>query len=240
VPQGGSVHTVFVSGDLLLAALNGASGGVLVYDVSAPRAPQLRSLYRSPQVGSANYGVHDMFVFEDRLYVNYWDLGLEVVDLRDPAHPALLGAYRTQGATSHASAVVRAGERLYAFEGGEARGEHLRVLDVTDPADIRLVARWQRTTRDSIHNFVHRDGRLYVAYYQQGNWVLDVSDPTHPCELASDTALRQNACAQPTDLSRGALGMRVPGDGYVYTVDTDLGLTILREPPLTILREPPH
>ena len=94
--------------------------------------------------------------------------------------------------------------------------------------DIRLLGEWRRPEHASIHNFVLRGELLYVAHYQQGVRVLDVSVPWIPMEIASFRTWREADRNRGHGVFDGAIGMRVPGDGYVYTVDTGRGLLILK------------
>ena len=226
-----NVHTVFVSGNLLYAAAQEPDAAVLVFDVTTPLSPVLISKFQAkgfsaPQQGD---GPHDMLAFEDRLYVNFWGAGYVVASMERPDEPVQLGSYRYEHATSHANAVGRYGDRLIAFEGSEDWGAHLRVLDVTDPANIRQIGEWRLFEHVSIHNMVLVGTRLYVAHYQGGVRVLDVSVPETPRQVAHFNTFRATDPRRGTSFYDGAIGIRVPGDGYVYTVDTSRGLIILRE-----------
>lgn len=230
-----NVHTLFVEGERLytteyIAAADGPVERIAIWDVKDAKNPSRLGSYVSPaRDPSWSTGLHDMFALGDRLYVSYWSLGYEVVNVADPANPTLLGDYRYPHATSHASAVMRYGDKLVAFEGGEDWGAHLRVLDVTDPADIRKIGEYSLGDHLSVHNFVLRDGKLYVSYYQRGVRVLDVGVPFRPRELAHFNTWREGDRNRGASFYDGAIGMRVPGDGYVYAVDTSRGLLVLRE-----------
>jgi len=226
------VHTVFVSGNLLYAAGQEPDAAVLVFNISKPLEPVLISKFQAQgySVPRDGGGPHDMLAFEDRLYVNFWGAGYVVASMERPDAPQELGRYRYKYATSHANAVGRYGDRLIAFEGGEDWGAHLRVLDVTNPADIRQIGEWRLNEHVSIHNMVLVGTRLYVAHYQGGVRVLDVSVPETPRQVAHFNTFRATDPGRGTSFYDGAVGIRVPGDGYVYTVDTSRGLLILREP----------
>ena len=71
--------------------------------------------------------------------------------------------------------------------------------------------------------------RLYVAHYQAGVRVLDVSVPETPREVAHYNTFRPQDPERGDSFYDGAIGIRVPGDGYVYAVDTSRGLLILKE-----------
>ena len=113
--------------------------------------------------------------------------------------------------------------------GGKGPFEHLRTLDVTEPSQMVKIGTFQLRPIVSIHNMVLVGKRLYLSWYQEGVRVLDVSNPTQPTQVAYFNTFREN------DVNRGgyfdgSIGIRVPGDGYIYTVDTSRGLLILREP----------
>jgi hypothetical protein len=215
-------HTVFVDGHRLYATLDTA---VVIFDISTPTRPVEIGRYSSEDGFSYP---HDMFAVGDRLYVNYADVGYVVVDVSDPADPRALGNYSYINQYSHANAVGTFAGRTLAFVGGEDIGEHLRVLDITDPAHMVKIGRFQLRPAISIHNMLLVGRKLYVAWYQEGVRVLDVSNPTQPTQSAYFNTFRE------TDPNRGgyfegAIGIRVPGDGFLYTVDTSRGLLILRE-----------
>jgi hypothetical protein len=227
-----NVHTVFVLGNVLYAAGQEPDAAVLVFNVTKPLEPVLIAKFqaRGYSVPAEGDGPHDMLAFEDRLYVNFWGAGYVVANVERPDEPVELGRYRYQYATSHANAVGRYGDRLIAFEGSEDWGAHLRVLDVTDPANIQQIGEWRLFEHVSIHNMVLVGTRLYVAHYQGGVRVLDVSVPETPRQVAYFNTFRATDPLRGTSFYDGAIGIRVPGDGYVYTVDSSRGLIILREP----------
>jgi hypothetical protein len=228
--QRANVHTVFVQGELLFAASADPDGVVLIFDISEPLSPVLLSKFLARDFNPRrSYGPHDMFAFEDRLYVNYWGAGYVVADVSNPQTPRELGRYRYERSTSHANAVGRIGERLIAFEGGEDWGAHLRVLDVTNPAQMKLLAQWRLHEHISLHNMVLVGTKLYIAHYHNGVRVLDVSVPELPRPVAHYNTFRPYDVGRGSSFYDGALGIRVPGDGYVYTVDSSRGLLILKE-----------
>ena len=117
-----------------------------------------------------------------------------------------------------------------AFEGGENTNAHLRVLDVTDPAHIVKIGEYSMRPQSSIHNMVLVGKRLYVAWYSEGLRVLDVSNPTQPKQRAYANTFRDSDPGRTDGIFVGAIGIRVPGDGYVYVVERTRGLMIYREP----------
>ncbi|RJS21927.1 hypothetical protein DRW03_16505 [Corallococcus sp. H22C18031201] len=225
-----NVHTMFVDGDILFAMVLDPVASTLIFDISNPSEPVLLDRYVTP-TGPDAWPVtytHDAFAYQGRLYVNQQGEGYVIVDVTDPSAPRKLGAYRFPDTFTHASAVGTFAGRTIAFEGGENYGAHLRVLDVTDPANIVKIGEYGLGTY-SIHNMLLRGKRLYVAYYQLGLRVLDVSNPTRPREVAHYATYRDTDPYRWGDMFEGAIGIRIPGDGFVYLVDTSRGLLILNE-----------
>jgi hypothetical protein len=229
------VHTVTVDGDRLYAtALR--SEAMLMFDISTPLEPRLLTRFklpaqtRDPSLGPARTSYpHDSFAYQGRLYVNHFSDGLAVLDVSALPDTALLGQYNYAYGYSHANVVGTFNGRTVAFEGGETLGAHLRVLDVTDPAHIVKVGEYKLRDWTSIHNMALVGTRLYVAWYHEGVRVLDVSDPSKPRELAYYNTFWESDPRREDGLYEGAIGMRVPGDGYVYVVDTARGLLIFEE-----------
>jgi len=226
------VHTVFVEGERLYAMSPEPTPKTLIFDIREPLVPTLLGEYAEPEAG-VDWRVgfpHDALAYEGRLYINHWSGGFLIVDVSDPGQPKKLGGYTYPYATSHATAVGKYGERLIAFEGGENWGAHLRVLDVTDPASPRRIGEYALEPNASIHNMVLKDGKLYIAYYHHGVRVLDVTTPESPREVAYYNTFRETDPGRGQSFYEGAIGMRVPGDGYVYVIDTSRGLLIFPEP----------
>ncbi|RKG85166.1 LVIVD repeat-containing protein [Corallococcus terminator] len=224
-----NVHTVFVDGDRLYAMSPAPNGETLLFDVASPLAPQLLSRISVPRTDATSYP-HDAFAWQDRLYVNHSTTGYVILDVARPTVTPVLGAYSFPGQYSHANAVGTFGERTIAFEGGERFGAHLRVLDVTDPARIRLLAQVKMRAETSIHNMVLKGTRLYVAWYHEGVRVFDVATPENPQEVASFDTFDELHPRSTDSLYQGAIGMRVPGDGSMYVVDLSRGLLVFDEP----------
>lgn len=141
------------------------------------------------------------------LYVANWDAGLRIVDVTDPADPRELGGWNAfpqghEGNLHTVSAAWMDGRRIvvgsvevgFAVVGGYhyAKGTDASIMyvwDATDPADVGLLGAWEnpmgeKAKRDyvdgtvtSTHNLQLEGGRVYMAHYGLGVWILDVSTP---------------------------------------------------------------
>ena len=220
-------HSLQVSGNRLYLA--DYTDAVPVFDISDPLSPILLGSARVPD---SDHGIHDLTVDGETLFINQTSAGFVALDLGDSlAKPTLLG--RTTSAYSHASAAGTVAGRKLALHGDEGMtgsdgGAFLRVLD-GDPASAGFLSelgRYQSRPEVGIHNFELIGDRAYIAYYQDGVRVVDLSDPTRPREVAHyNTWDPATASSGPFS---GALGIRVV-DGLIYVADSERGLLILRE-----------
>jgi hypothetical protein len=217
------VHTVLVDGDRLYSADN--EGLTRIYDISRPLEPVLR---QTIALDLPSGGVHDHFAYQGRLYINSTYAGLAVVDVSNLDDVRYLGRYE-YGGYSHHNAVGTFAGRTLAFEGGEFAGSHLRVLDVTDPAHIVKIGEHRKRPFASIHNMILKGDRLYVAWYQEGLRVLDVSNPTKPREVGHFNVYRESDPGRTGSVLEGAYAVRLPGDGFVYVVDSARGMLVFNE-----------
>ncbi len=177
--------------------------------------------------------------------VSYWDAGALLLDLTDPAHPALIG--RTPyppGAVANHSTWFTAGESimLSADEYGgpqEGRWGGLRIWDLQDPGRPTQIGQFLTENAASgrpggafqytIHNPIVRGTTAYLSWYGDGLRVLDIADPTNPREIASFVP---PAAADPYGYfptSAMVWGVYSEGD-LVLLSDINGGLYILRTP----------
>ncbi|NTX63501.1 hypothetical protein HUA74_22875 [Myxococcus sp. CA051A] len=226
-----SVGLVSVDGDRLYAVGTEPSAGTLMFDISTPSEPRLLQHIVSGSRIAENPSSRGPVSYEGRLYVNHLRDGLQVVDARSGGGVQLLGRYTYPYANSRASAVGTFGGRIVAFESSLGVGARLRALDVSEPRNIVKIGEYGLRGVVSPRALELRGSRLYVTYHQEGLRVLDVSNPTQPREVAYFNSFRETDPGRGDALEEGATGLQVPGDGYVYVVDTSRGLLVLTEPP---------
>ncbi|MCP3137293.1 LVIVD repeat-containing protein [Pyxidicoccus xibeiensis] len=220
-------HTVLVDGDRLYAM--SSDGGTFVYDVSNPLRPILLQTITLPEELSSA-GPHDSFAYQGRLYIANGFGGYSVMDVTDLNNVRHLGQYIYPSGYAHHLAVGTFAGQTIAFAGGESMGAHVRVLNVTEPASMVKIGEFRLRPVTSIHNMLLKGTRLYVAWYHEGLRVLDVANPTQPRQIAHYHTFRESDPARGDNVIEGAIGIRVPDDGYVYVVDMSRGLLIFNEP----------
>ncbi|MET0403949.1 MAG: hypothetical protein ABW123_16175 [Cystobacter sp.] len=203
---------------------------VLVFDVSKPETPLLMTRY-FVQDSFADMGQLPIegVVTGNRLYLGHWRYGLSVVDVSNPNAPASLGRFKYDKATSRPVAAGVIGGQTIAFEASEGWGSEVRALDVTDPAHITQVGRFQVRPQSTVSAMTLVGSRLYVAYAQEGLRILDMSNPSTPLQQAYYNTWRESDPGRGRAFIDGLSAVKVPGDGYVYAAETSRGLLVLRE-----------
>lgn len=77
---------------------DGGPGGIELWDVSDPAAPERRSILAPPNGGEDT--AHNFGWRGGRLYAAWYGAGVAVYDLSDPAEPSLLGSWADEETTS--------------------------------------------------------------------------------------------------------------------------------------------
>jgi hypothetical protein len=226
-----NVHSIFVEGDRAYLAEISILG-MRAVSLANPAQPVDLGTFVLPEASTRfDTFVHDLTVRDGIAYLNYWGSGFVVVDLRRTPF-AEIGRFTYPRPTSHASWVTEIGGRLYALHGDEDFTAHLRILDVTDASDgswLSLVGELELRPEISIHNLMAVGARAYVAWYQDGLRVLDLSQPAQPRVVAYYNTWDP---ARHPGLSfyEGAIGLDVdPARNRIYVADTERGLLVLEE-----------
>ncbi|MGI8641147.1 MAG: FG-GAP-like repeat-containing protein [Pyrinomonadaceae bacterium] len=188
-----SIHEMVVWGNLLIENFNGFSNKLLkVINISNPANPVF---IRDINPTEINW-VHAMHIRGNRMFTSGWGNNsnrgrTEIYDITDIAAqaPTLLGFIEdsngiTAGNNMHSSWSSEDGNYLYSCrETNDGNGD-VRVYDIHNPAQPLIV---NRITMDSLginavtpHNPVVKGNYLYVAWYQAGLQVFDISNPVSP------------------------------------------------------------
>lgn len=209
------------SGGRLFASSPAPNGEVLVFDVSTPASPALLSRVRVAEARGVS-------LFNGQMFANAGTQGLVAFDL--PSTQRGTFGPPPAGVASESSQVASIGGRTVVFEGGEGWSGHVRAVDFTDPAAPTVLGEWSNgRPNQSMHHLQLVGTKLYLAHYQSGLRILDVSDPAHLVQTGYYNTWR------PFDFGRGnnfydsAVGVRVPGDGNIYVAESVRGLMIFGE-----------
>jgi choice-of-anchor B domain-containing protein len=189
----GGVHNTFIVGDLVYAIHDGTLD-VHIVDISDPAAPREVGRWGIDRAGKY---LHDIWVVGGIAYVSYWGDGVWILDVGDgrwggtPTEPAVISSLAYPEGSTHVAFPYRNSEgRNYLFVGDEifdcaecvsrtAMGSRvsrgfIHILSIDDLENPVEVGRYD-VPEAGAHNIWVEDDRLYVAYYQAGLRVVDVS-----------------------------------------------------------------
>lgn len=118
-------------------------------------------------------------------------IGTHFYDVSDPADPRFLGTWSELPAGVHNHFLD--GDVAYICREAPFDDSALKIVDVSDPTSPTLLAEWrvedEHPDLDQPTNFVHdvyvQDDLAYLAYWDAGTRVVDVSDPENPVEVAA-------------------------------------------------------
>ncbi|MBU8895019.1 hypothetical protein KRR26_05360 [Corallococcus sp. M34] len=224
-----AVESMVLDGNLLYSASPTPNADVIIHDVSTPASPVLVARYTvegsQPLVGDRPLG---LAVVNNKLYVSHWTFGLTVSDVSTPKTPKLVG--RFAGPATNSLAVGAMGNRTVAFQGSDSWGGTVLSLDVTTPTSIAQVAQFSSRPEVSVSGMALSGTTLYVANFQDGLRVYDVSTPGAPKLTGYYNTWEENE-KRGAAYYEGLAAVRVAPDGRVYGVDTARGMLVFRKTP---------
>ena len=189
----GGVHNVFIHDEHVYALSNGRRFDVI--SIEDPTQPYRVGRF---ELDTPGHSIHDIWVVDGVAFSSNWDDGVVAIDVGGagmggaPNNPVQLGSYAYPSGWNHAAYPYRSestGE-FYVFAGDEAfpYGElgrdpraappraagWIHVISWDDWENPREVARYQ-VPEAGTHNLWIEDDIMYVAYYNGGLRVVDVS-----------------------------------------------------------------
>ena len=171
-------HNIFI--DTATAKMYTTNGDI--YSVENPTNPSF--LYTTPLL------ICDVYVQNDTAYINGGYDGFFIVDfsqttIENQTHELLgsLISYPDQG-YNHSGWITSDGK--YYVMADETWGMRMKMLDISDFSNIDVVSLFgSNVDSNSIpHNQIIKDDYLYTAYYHDGLYVHDISNPISPVLVA--------------------------------------------------------
>ena len=242
----GGIHNVWFVGDLVYA-INDGTLDVHIIDISDPANP-----FEAGRWGldKPSKYLHDVSVVDGIAYLSYWNDGLVMLDVGDgrwggtPTEPQPISSlsylYDINGAlygnTHHA---IRYGD--YVFLGDEIFGcpecdgprGYVHVVDVSDIENPREVAEFRLPDAGS-HNLWVEDDLLYIAYYQGGLRIVDVSGELRGDLLAQGREVASFMTTPEGESSTMAWGPQ-PYKGNIFVSDMRTGLWVMNLAPARVI-----
>lgn len=232
------IHNVWINGEVVYAVNDGTSA-MHIIDMSDPARPKHVGRWEV-RPGEEDKSLHDVWSDGRYAYLSYWDDGLVILDVGAGTHggtptaPAFVSRYAYAIGNTHTA--YREGN--YVFLGDEIFGceacingprGYIHVVDVSNIEQLKEVAKFE-VPEAGAHNIWVENGILYIAYYQGGLRIVDVSG-----ELRGDlyrqgrqigwysTAADADALRPNTPMAWGPQ----PFKGNIFVSDMNSGLWIL-------------
>ena len=173
------IHNVWIMGDMVYA-VNDGTNAMNIIDLSDPANPRHAGRWEI-RPGETDKSLHDVWAEDGYAYLSYWDDGLVILDVGagthggTPSEPAFVSQISYPQGNTH----VAWRDRDYVFLGDEIgtsdgmRG-YIHVIDVADIDNPKEVAKYE-VPEAGAHNVWIDDETLYIAYYQGGLRVVDIS-----------------------------------------------------------------
>ncbi|MFB6309001.1 MAG: LVIVD repeat-containing protein [Haloarculaceae archaeon] len=211
------------------------SAGFAVVDASDPSDPTVltrRDDLLADRVGEPFRQVYDVKVDGDRLLAVGPAHGISdvrraavVLDVSDPASPEVVGVHDTEYPIHNAFLA----DGVAYLTGNFVEGNPLVTVDVTgDPEEL---GRWSLLDHDEawedvatslrvLHDVYVQDGYAYLAHWDAGTWILDVSDPADPAVVSRVRGRPAGELAAfDTREERRREGTELPGNDHYVAVD---------------------
>ena len=200
------IHEIVIDGNLLYENYNSlnATKVIKVINISNPANP----VFVRDILPTEKQWVHAMHIRGNRLFTSGWGNSTnrgrtEIYDISNIAAqaPTLLGyiedanASPTNGNNMHSSWTSENGNYLYSCRETEDGQGDLRTYDIRNPAQPMLVNRQTMTDLGlnavTPHNPVVKGNFLYVAWYQAGLQIFDISNPSTPVRVGQYDTYQQ-------------------------------------------------
>ncbi|WP_372911863.1 LVIVD repeat-containing protein [Salinigranum sp.] len=169
-------------------------GGLAVVDWRNKLKPSVEVEMNVPGTGVADVKVDgDLLAVSSQDGSQESDIGTHFYDVSDPTDPQFQGTWQELPAGVHNH--VLDGETAYITREFPFDDSAIKILDVSDPTDPTLLAEWpqegeflREQATALVHDVYVQNDYAYIAFWDAGCWVLDVSDPANPVPVSSFSA----------------------------------------------------
>ncbi len=178
----GGVHNVFIYENHIYALSAGQRFDII--NIENPKNPHRVGKF---ELDTPGHSIHDVWVEDGIAYTSNWDDGVVMIDVGNGiaggsiTNPVQITSYAYPSGWNHAAfpylsketgkRYIIAGDE--AFPDGNAAG-WIHFIDITDIENPKEVARYE-VPEAGTHNLWVEGDTLYIAYYQGGLRVVDIS-----------------------------------------------------------------
>jgi len=185
----GGVHNIFISKNHVYALSAGRK--YYIINIEDPKSPRMVNNF---ELETPGHSIHDVWVEDGIAYSSNWSDGVQLVDVGNgiaggsPENPKQFASYAYPSGANHAAFPYRSKStgKFYVIAGDEifpygldvtkdnVAGGFLHIIDFTDLENPEEIARFEVPGAGS-HNLWVEDDILYVAFYNGGVRVVDLS-----------------------------------------------------------------
>ena len=236
----GGVHNLFIYDNHVYALSNGQRYDVI--NIEDPSNPYKVGKF---QLENDARAIHDVWIEDGIAYSSNWNDGVVMVDVGNgiangsPANPVEIARSKVQGDANHAAFPYKskstgkfyiiAGDEIFPLDFNPNKvtipSGYIHFMDFTDLKNPKEVARYELPEAGS-HNFWVEDDLLYIAYYNGGLRVVDISGDLmgdlykQGREIAHYLPMESNGYLPNAAMTWGAQ----PHKGHVFMSDHNSGL----------------
>jgi len=178
----GGIHNLWFYKNVVYATNDGTSS-LSIIDISNPRAAKYVGRWETGDPN--NRYLHDVWVHDGIMYLSYWDDGVQILDVGGlnrggtAEKPVFVSKFSYPIGSTHNVWRVR----NYLFIGDEIFGcaqcingprGYIHVVDLTDIEHPAEVGKFE-VPEAGVHNMWAEGDKLYVAYYNGGIRIIDIS-----------------------------------------------------------------
>ncbi len=179
--------TIEIEGNTAYIASRAFSDGWKILDITSPYAPQLLGSFHTDSI------ISDIDIAESTAYVLFYDTGLHIFDVSDPANPNLLGVYESTNTNTNTNRSLQVvGNKAYMTD-----RDGMHIIDVSDSSGPSKLSFTE--TEGQARGITVANDKAYVADGTRGLQVFDISSPSSPvlqgfysASAASHVAVRNN------------------------------------------------
>lgn len=166
-----------VGGFLYVEGNTTPATSIYMHNLSNPTSPAFWGSF-----GISN-GIHDMYAYDDTVYVAEGSSGRWAIwDLNNKMDPKLIVRPAIPNA-GYVHNVWPTADRHYAATTEETANKTVKIWDISELKNISIVGEYLGPS-GMAHNALFKDDTLYLAHYQSGIAVVDITDPTGPVEIS--------------------------------------------------------
>ncbi|MDN5200850.1 Ig-like domain-containing protein [Fulvivirgaceae bacterium BMA10] len=185
----GGVHNLFIYQNHVYALSAGQK--YYIINIEDPKQPRIVSKF---ELDTPGHAIHDVWVEDGIAYSSNWSDGVYLVDVGNgiaggsPENPVAFANYEYPSGAHHATFPFKSkstgkfytvlGDEIFPYglnlNGPNVAGGFLHFVDFTDLENPEEIARFEVPGAGS-HNYWIEDETLYVAFYNGGVRVVDIS-----------------------------------------------------------------